>query len=173
MDSQHGQQTFIYPVHASPEAYPSSPFNWYSVLVFCGEQSGRGEKLISWVTPTITIHGTLQPSHIFLPGAFDWAVTTLLFQTMCYIAHMDSLTSQQLTTYTISLGHLEVQVRKVQCLNKRQHNLCSYKPLVHLIWRHLYCWMKGPESHAGASLATTQALGDLPKTVDPSTPGSE
>lgn len=114
---------FIFPLHVSPKAYPPSHSLgiWYYFSERRGGAKRPGREAGLWVTPTKTIHRTVQPSHIFLPQAFDRAVTTLPFQTMCYSAHMDSITTQQLIPYTISLGHSQVKVTKVHC--KTRYNM--------------------------------------------------
>lgn len=114
---------FIFPLHAGPEAYP--PTHSFGIWYYFSERRGGakqpGWEAGLWVTPTKTIHGILQPSHILLPQAFDRAVTTLPFQTMCNSAHMDSVTTQQLIPYTISLGRSQVKVTKVHC--KTRYNM--------------------------------------------------
>lgn len=158
---------FIFPVHAGPEAYPTS--HSFGIQYYFSGRRGwakrPGREAGLWVTPTI-IQGTLQP---FLPGAFDRAATTLPFQTMCLWIWGLSQISATNTFHNIS-GPFPSTGCESALYNTTQYDLCSNKPLVHLDEGICFAGWEGlasisePENHNGASLANRQALGDLPTT---------
>jgi hypothetical protein len=105
-----------------PWGLPTLPFIQYSFSRRRGGAKRPGREAGLWVMPTtITIQGTLQA---FLPSVFHQAATTVPFQTLCYIAHMDSVTTQHLLPYTISLGDFQVKGTKVHCTT-RQDMTCA------------------------------------------------
>lgn len=148
-----------------PWGLPTLPFIRYWVLFFQEERGSKAAGARSWSLSNAHNNNTRNPTSIpsqrIWSGSNNFTFPNHVLHCTCGLSN----NSGSITLHNIS-GRFPSKGYKSALYNKIRHDLCSNKSLVHFDegWMMGLASISEPESHAGASLATRQAFGDLPTT---------